>query len=253
MIYIYIYIEYCFLDSDLTSPGLFPHCLCWKFTEVAHDDCTLLQQDWTVGICSPHQGCYVKTFSAQAFSEGCDKRRCAFQPAPFGEIGFLRGFTKAGEFCPVDRFTLKKSVHLKKSSFKENKDEFYKLGQSKLQRCEQWVVSQPPNRSSWTPFCQRSFPGQACHPKGTNAPFPKIEKRAALFWITVTKQKKTNQKNGQNISFRHLYFLPSDSTSYQISTEHVEKKGPNLGPCLRTQPDSVPNLHWRLVLAHVHS
>ena len=219
-----IYIESCFLDSDLTSPGLFPHCLCWKFTEVAHDDCTLLQQDWTVGICSPHQGCYVQTFSAQAFSEGCDKRRCAFQPAPFGEVGFLCGFTRVRLVCPVYPQSVRKKSCSRKTKMK------FKLGQQSFRDVSSELFLSLRIVHHGHPFANDLFQDRHAIPKGR---MRLQKKRAALFWITAL-QKKTNQKNWQNISFRNYFYLQTKL----LTNKHWarEKKGPKV--LAGTQQDS---------------
>ena len=217
-------------DIFQDSPGLFPHCFCWKFTEVAHDDCTLLQQDWTVGIGSPHQGCDVKTFSAQPFSEGCNKSRCSFQPAPFGQIGFLlHGVTRVSwGFARIKSPKVSFQIVRGKQRWRT----CWNVWAAKLQRCEQWVVSQPPNRSSWTPFCQRSFPGQACHPKEMNVPTGENRKKGLQKGWNNFATDNWNLNKLQKKKFEKSYTFRLNQGSNQISTEH-QKKSPRsfIGGC----------------------
>ena len=234
-----IYIEYGFLDSDFTSPGLFPHCLCWKFTEVAHDDCTLLQQDWTVGICSPHQGCYVQTFSAQAFSEGCDKRRCAFQPAPFGQVGVLRGFTREGLPGLPPKLPLKSCSRKTKMKFK--------LGQQSFRDVSSELFLSLRIVHHGHPFANDLFQDRHAIPKGR---MRLQKKRAALFWITALQKKNESEKLAKHqfsksiFTFR-LNFLPNK--------HWARGKKRAQGPCKDSTRFNRIFIGGWFPLAHVHS
>ena len=141
------------------------------------------------------------------------------------------------------RFTPKVAF---KILFKENKDEIQTRA-AKLQRCEQWVVSQPPNRSSWTPFCQRSFPGQACHPKGTNAP---TKKEGCTFLNHCTSKKNESEKLAKHqfsksiFTFR-LNFLPNK--------HWARGKKRAQGPCKDSTRFNRIFIGGWFPLAHVHS